>query len=154
MAFYQEKAVAAFWDNHWKCDNLRARIVRCQTDGQSVPAFKKWLPSGSRILEGGCGRGQLVHAFKYQGYLSFGLDFAKETVFRVKKAVPELDLITGDVFAVPLKDNFIDGYVSKGVIEHFWHGYDQIFSEMSRVIKENGFLFIAFPYMSPLPPIM
>jgi len=40
--------------------------------------------------------------------------------------------------------------VGKGVIEHFWEGYDEILKEAKRVIKPGGYLFLTFPYMSPL----
>jgi len=36
------------------------------------------------------------------------------------------------------------------VIEHFWEGYDGILKEAKRVIKPGGYLFLTFPYMSPL----
>ena len=37
-----------------------------------------------------------------------------------------------------------------GVIEHFWEGYEPAALEMARVIKDDGYLFLAFPYLSPL----
>jgi len=47
-------------------------------------------------------------------------------------------------------DNFFDGYWSLGVIEHFYEGYKEILKEMERIVKTKGYLFLTFPYMSPL----
>ena len=35
-----------------------------------------------------------------------------------------------------------------GVIEHFWDGYSDIASEMYRVLRPDGYLFLTFPSMS------
>ena len=94
--------------------------------------------------------GHQVHALNCQGYKARGIDFAEKTVHRVKEAVPELDIRVGDVRNLPIETNGLDGYVSIGVIEHFWEGYEAILSEMARTLKTKGFLFLDFPYMSPL----
>jgi hypothetical protein len=49
-----------------------------------------------------------------------------------------------------LKDGELDGYVSIGVIEHFLEGYDAIIAEIARTLRVGGFIFITFPYISPL----
>jgi SAM-dependent methyltransferase len=108
------------------------------------------LPQGATVLEGGCGMGYIVHALQYQGYKAIGVDFASETINNIKQAVPELDVRLGDVRALDLPDNSLDGYISVGVIEHFWEGYMPIVREMHRTLKIGGFLFVSFPYLSPL----
>lgn len=150
LAFYQEKATAEFWDRHWQIDDLRRYLEASTDDGLFVPAVKRNLPPGSLVLEGGCGRGQIVHALQHHGYRAVGVDFAAETVTRVKQALPELDVRLGDVRNLPIENATLDGYISGGVIEHFWEGYTPILAEMRRTLKPGGFLFITFPYMSPL----
>ena len=61
-----------------------------------------------------------------------------------------IDIRLGDVRRLPFYDNYFAGYWSLGVIEHFWEGYKVIALEMVRVIKNNGYLFLAFPCMNPL----
>lgn len=51
---------------------------------------------------------------------------------------------------LPFHDNTFVGYWSVGVIEHFWEGYGVILKEMRRVLKPGDYLFLSFPYMSPL----
>ncbi len=64
------------------------------------------------------------------GYQSAGVDFAKETIERVKEIIPKLDVRVGDVRDLQFPDNYLTGYWSLGVIEHFWDGYYDILEEM------------------------
>ncbi|MDP6593332.1 MAG: class I SAM-dependent methyltransferase [Candidatus Marinimicrobia bacterium] len=150
LSYFQEKASPEFWNKHWEIDDLRKHILSITSEEIFLPWVKKYLPPHSRILEGGCGRGQIVNVLKHQGYNPVGVDFAERTVWKVNEAVPELDIRLGDVRNLPFEDNEFDGYISVGVIEHFWEGFDSILAEMGRVIKPGGFLFISFPYMSPI----
>lgn len=150
IAFFQEKASPKFWDTHWSTGNLSTVVKNCIMDPIFIPAVKKYLKKNCSILEGGCGQGLLVHALQYNGYKAIGIDFAEKTVKAINDAVPELDVRVGDVRSLPLNDNELDGYISAGVIEHFWEGYDSIISEMARTVKKGGYLFISFPYMSLL----
>ena len=122
LAFYKAQATPDFWDHHWQIEDLRNSIISCTYDSTFIPAVKSHLPTGSTVLEGGCGLGQLVHALQCQGYRAIGVDFAASTVQRINDEVPELDVRIGDVRALELKDGELDGYVSAGVIEHFWEG--------------------------------
>lgn len=150
LAYFNQKATSDFWDKHWEIAELRRRIVSCTSDKLFIPAVKAYLPRGTTVLEGGCGQGQLVHALRYKGYNAIGVDFAEKTVRNIKQAVPELDVRVGDVRNLPIEDEELDGYVSVGVIEHFCEGYHLVLAEMKRTLKQGGFLFISFPYMSPL----
>jgi len=150
LAFYREKATPEFWDKHWSGVDLQTTLRKSTDDRLFIPLVKKHLPQKSVVLEGGCGTGHIVHALKYQGFQAIGIDFAEQTIQKVKEAAPELDVRVGDMFALDLPDNALDGYVSVGVIEHFWDGYEEIAREMHRTLKTGGFLFVSFPYMSPL----
>ena len=102
------------------------------------------------ILEGGCGSGINVVTLVNKGYKCIGIDYAKDTVGILNRYMPELDIRFGDVRKLPFLDHAFIGYWSWGVIEHFWEGYAAIASEIFRVLKENGYLFLVVPYMSPL----
>lgn len=150
LAFYKQKATAEFWDKHWQTEQLQTIIRRTTDDKLFIPLVKKYLPKESTVLEGGCGMGQIVYALKHHGYKAIGVDYAAQTIQKVKEAVPELDVRVGDVFSLDFPDNSLDGYISVGVIEHFWEGYQPIIQEMKRVLRPGGYLFISFPYLSPL----
>jgi SAM-dependent methyltransferase len=100
------------------------------------------------ILEGGCGIGQMVHAFKWQGYNAVGIDFARRTIKRVKVAVPELDIRFGDVRNLPFRDGEIAGYWSFGVIEHFWEGYERSVMKWNELSETEAICLSRFLYVS------
>jgi len=150
LAYYKEQASPLFWDAHWQIDDLKTYISSFRSDGTVIPMVKKYLPTGSVILEGGCGRGQLVHALQYLGYKAIGVDNAPKTILKIKEAVPDLDIRYGDVRKLNIETDSLDGYISIGVIEHFWEGYQSILSEMYRSLKIGGILFLSFPSLSPL----
>jgi len=149
LAYYQGSASPEFWDQHWKIGDLRVYLESSTDDDRFLPAVRRYLPAGSVILEGGCGRGQIVNALQYHGYRAIGIDYAGVTIERIKRAMPELDVRLGDVRNLNIEDSNLDGYISAGVIEHFWEGYFPIIKEMHRTLREGGFLFISFPFMSP-----
>ena len=113
---------------------------------------KKYLRSGSKILEGGCGAGNHVLSLKLHSYDVYGVDMASETIHSLlqRDDTEGVSIQIADVRKLPFEDNFFDGYWSLGVIEHFYEGYDSLIREAHRVLRKNGIFFLAFPHMSPL----
>ncbi len=153
LVYIEKKATPEFWDTQWQDEKLKTTILRGATERFIFPTTKKYLPLGSKILEGGCGKGQFVHSLQSRGYNAHGIDFASETVTKINSLLPELHITYGDVRHIDCPDAFYDGYWSLGVIEHFYEGYESILTEMSRVIRSGGYLFLTFPHMSLLRKI-
>ncbi len=148
LVYYGQQADQSFWDEHWSGRLTEADIKRLNVD--VVRWTKKFLPKGSKVLDAGCGTSHSVWSLRESGFDAWGVDFAAETVDAVKAAVPELQVIQGDVRALPFKDSSMDGIWSLGVIEHFPEGYGKIIDEMARVLRPGGYAFVTFPAMSPL----
>jgi len=152
LVYIQKKATGEFWDKLWIDENLRKHILSGKNDHFVSLVTKLFIsPSADKkIIDAGCGKGQYVYSLHHHGYSAYGIDFAPNIISAIQKATPEINVSEGDVRNMPFSNNFFDGYWSLGVIEHFYLGYDLILKEMSRVIKPGGYLFITFPYMSPL----
>lgn len=150
LAIFQKKATPDFWDEHWQQDDLKKAVSSKQIYHFLKSVTAKYLKPGTKILEGGCGIGQVVFNLQSWGYKAYGVDFAEQTIQTVKNLVPNLKLTVQDVRKLDFPDHFFDGYWSLGVIEHFYEGYDEITNEMARVLKPGGYLFLTFPVMSPL----
>jgi len=150
LALFTREATPEFWDEQWNKKELLKNI----TSGNTYHFLKRmtttYVPMGGRMLEGGCGTGQVVYAMNRWGYEAYGVDNAGNTVQTVNELVPHLRITRGDVRKLDFPDNHFDGYWSLGVIEHFWDGFQPITSEAARVLKPGGFLFLTFPWMSPL----
>lgn len=149
LVMFGQKATPEYWDKNWQRGDF-VKKVKCGKHNLLRKITKNFLNLNSKILEGGCGIGRNVYALKNWGYDVYGVDFAEKTVKKIKKEFPELKVSVQDVRNLDFSDNFFDGYWSIGVIEHFWQGYDEILQEAKRVIKTGGYLFLIFPYMSPL----
>lgn len=142
------QATPEFWDQQWAEGKVASYSDRAVSP--FVRATNKYLEKGSSLLEGGCGNAGKISALTDAGYRVVGVDFAENTVCRVKSVAPHLDVRLGDVFDLPFDDGEFDGYWSFGVIEHFWLGYDGILEEANRVLRKGGYVFITFPSMSLL----
>ena len=68
----------------------------------------------------------------------------------IKKYRPEVCPVLGDVCNLSLENESVDGYWSLGVIEHIYDGFDEILSEMYRVVRKGGYLSLTFPHMGKL----
>lgn len=152
LVFIGQEATPGFWDERWNVANLRKAIESGENERFISRITAKYIPSNKnrKILEGGCGKGNFVFSLRCHGYAAYGVDFAAETVKKINTVAPELNISIADVRELPFEDNFFDGYWSLGVIEHFYEGYERIAKEMLRVLKPGGFLFLTFPYLSPL----
>jgi SAM-dependent methyltransferase len=146
LVYLHEKATPAFWDDRWRSVG-KPPVVSPKDD--VVIITRKYLPPGSRVLEGGCGRANKVKAMADAGFQVVGIDFAEDTVRQATLDYPHLDIRKGDVRSLDLPAASFDGYWSIGVIEHFWDGYGPILAEAARVLKPGGYLFLTAPWFSP-----
>ena len=153
LVYIGKSATPDYWDSHWICTDRKFResLKRSKNNRFVLETLKKYIPDKKgQVLEGGCGRSQIVYCMHVHGYKAIGVDFAQKTIEQVKNAIPELDVRIGDVRDLPFPDDYFRGYWSLGVIEHFWDGYGVILKEMRRVLTNGGYVFLTFPYMSPL----
>ena len=149
LIYVGKAATEQFWDEHWQTDDFQ-RVAKAKPNSWVVKISERYLPKGSRILEGGCGSANHVYALHKRGFEIIGLDYAPKTVSLLNETVPELDIRLGDVRDLPFEDQFFDGYWSLGVIEHFWDGYNNIAEEIKRVLRPKGILFLTFPAMTDI----
>lgn len=144
LLYIDREADEEFWDEKWE-KSAKATFANPPRHGASVRTTGRYLPVGSRVLEGGCGFGDIVQALDKAGYAADGIDFAPKVVEAINTNWPHLNVTIGDVRNISSTDGFYDGYWSVGVIEHFPDGYESIASEMQRVLRPSGYLFLSFP---------
>lgn len=149
LVYINSLATSQFWDDHWQTNNFE-KAVKNNHNPFIIKNTQRYLSTGSRILEGGCGRGDKVYSLQNHGFDAYGVDFAPEVIEKINNVVPELQVTLGDVRKLEFSSNFFDGYWSLGVIEHFFNGYEDIASEMNRVLRPGGILFLTAPGLSPI----
>jgi len=146
LIYVGERATPEFWDHRWRAEGRPGPV---SPHDEVITVTERYLPRGSRVLEGGCGRANKVKAMATAGFRAIGVDFAEDAVKQARLNYPGLDIRRGDVRSLDFPDDFFDGYWSIGVIEHFWSGYGAILAEAARVVRPSGFLFLTAPWLSP-----
>lgn len=122
-------------------------------DGQHLKLILEFLPikSGMKILDLGTGSGYLAFSIaeKYPNAFIFGLDIVEKAleINRVKaekQRISNINFITYDGVNFPFDDSEFDMVVSRYALHHF-PDIQKSISEVSRVLKSGGFLFISDP---------
>jgi SAM-dependent methyltransferase len=94
-----------------------------------------------RIVEVGCGPGQIAAYLHAQGVSMEGIDLSPEMIAIASDAHPGIAFSVGDMFALPFADATIDGIVAFYAIVHTT---TFPFAEWHRVLAPGGYLALAF----------
>lgn len=127
---------------------LRYKEKYRQYHTTAIGLIKAFSPK--KVLDVGCGRGELVHAFIYSGFKAYGVDvssygiqYAKENLRRDvgKEELPfyELDIEEGNL---PFQDDSFDLITMFEVIDHL-RSYEHCINEIKRVLNQEGHFIIA-----------
>jgi ubiquinone/menaquinone biosynthesis C-methylase UbiE len=105
------------------------------------------LPPEARILDVGCGPGELVMSLLKQGYRVRGIDISQGMVDEANRTVREHGFSdrgmigVGDIEHLDFESVFFDVVVAAGVIEYQKQD-DAALAEMNRVLKPGGHLIL------------
>lgn len=110
--------------------------------------FYTYLPKHLPVLEAGCGLGQLVMALDAREYQVEGIDYALQTINRIKEYAPQLNVAQGDIYHINKPDGYYGGYISMGVLEHNPEGPVEGLLEARRVLHPEGVAFVTVPYLN------
>lgn len=114
---------------------------------QSIVIFLK-EKSLKKILDVGCGTGQLVRFFNKKGFNALGCDPSKEAVNFAQK-INSKSIKKASATQLPYKTGSFDLITSISVIEHLNQKEARKFlNEAKRVLKPNGYIFIITPNFS------
>jgi SAM-dependent methyltransferase len=150
LTYYLQSANQEFWEQQWAQSDLD-RAYAAASEGR-LGHFERWfpafLPKQGRIVEAGCGLAQHVVALRERGYSVEGIDWAPQTVERVKRRFPDLPIRVGDVLRIDVPDDHYSGYISLGVVEHRLAGPEPFIGEALRVLKPGGTAIFTVPFVN------
>ena len=111
-----------------------------------LPCFAA-VPSGASVLDLGCGAGLDSLLVAGTGASVLGLDFSEEMLSRARKSAEVMGVRTarfelGDAEAIPAATGSLDAALVNGIF-NLNPARDEIFSELARVIRPGGDLFVA-----------
>ncbi len=132
--YWEEYYTAARRLGHsWK-DEAKAfapLIVRLRSDGIS------------RVLDLGCGAGDLSSFLSGEGFQVIGLDLAESAVRFARERHPELKVVQANIAQrLPFQSGTFDAVTASLALHYFpWSTTLSIFEEVHRLISEGGFFF-------------
>ncbi|NWF75458.1 MAG: class I SAM-dependent methyltransferase [Nitrospirae bacterium] len=143
----QEKIWTESWEK--QKEDIDRFIEDCN---ERVDILAKYIKKGDKILDAGCGLGQVVFNLLNRGYDAYGIDFSAETIkiakeyHQQKYQETKERFFVSDIRELNFPANSFDVYVSYGVIEHFKKTeHEKIIKEAKRVLKNNGLIFLYYP---------
>jgi SAM-dependent methyltransferase len=99
---------------------------------------------GGKILDIGCGPGNLLKNAEINGLIPFGLDISMEALKIAKRNSPLSTLLLACGEKLPFGDDFFDYVTCMGSLEHFTD-MNEALKEMIRVSKKNAKFCIMVP---------
>ncbi len=98
---------------------------------------------GEKILDLGCGNGRFSQYLEKADYV--GVDFSEEMISEAKKRFPGKSFLVGNALNLPFEADFFDKAYSILMIHQIpSHEYRlQVLSEIKRVLKKDGIVFLA-----------
>jgi ubiquinone/menaquinone biosynthesis C-methylase UbiE len=121
-------------------------------EGRGVSTTKAKLVAGLgpkpglRVLDAGCGRGEVLLACARSGADVAGIDYAEAAVELTRETLtefPDADVQQGDITSLPWPDASFDRVLFGDVIEHLDPPQTvPALSELRRVLKPGGYLLV------------
>ncbi|HTZ14806.1 MAG TPA: methyltransferase domain-containing protein [Mycobacterium sp.] len=100
--------------------------------------------AGLDVLEAGCGEGYGADLISRVARRVIALDYDETTVAHVRAHYPRVEVMHGNLAALPLADASVDVVVNFQVIEHLWD-QTQFVRECARVLRPSGLLMVSTP---------
>lgn len=133
----------------WTEDQYRQLVAACR-DNPMTPFIKEHLPKNGPILEAGCGLGQFVKYFSDFSYNIYGIEVNQKAVEIVNRLDPHLKITQGNIESLPYPNNYFEGLMCFGVVEHIIEGPDKALSELYRVLQPGAKALISVPVFNTL----
>jgi ubiquinone/menaquinone biosynthesis C-methylase UbiE len=104
------------------------------------------IPVGARVLECGCGTGQLSTFLSIAGRRCLGVDLCVASLrcgrqFRDRHGLRTVDFIQGNLFDLPIAEETFDLVIAKGVLHHTPDAR-RSFHEVARRARPGGYVIV------------
>lgn len=141
-----------FWSHAYKDGNLKSFNLSLRKRFILKYINDLNLPKNCKILDMGCGSGEISIDLVSQGYTNIlGLDISEKLLTLAKKKIKsaknnskDISFHLGNVEDIQLDCNSFDIVIASGLIE--WIKWDRwACQEMQRVLKPNGHLIVTVP---------
>ena len=152
---WTDEKIKNFWGYFVENKGLLELSFAQEAGREILKIAKPFLNPHGENLDYGCGGGSLMEYLFENGISCAGLDSSPESLEIVKKNFSGNPLYKGVVLAtVPpydIKEGTYDFIFCVETVEHlFWDRLPSVFSEMYRMLKPGGYVFITTPFKENL----
>jgi len=105
--------------------------------------FERYLPSGGKVLEIGCGRGNFLSLLAQRGYGAYGTELSESSAARARSQLGD-HILVGKISEDSFQEASFDMVVLWHVLEHLYHPRE-VLQRAHRFLKEGGKMIVALP---------
>jgi SAM-dependent methyltransferase len=139
--FYEETP----FPNYQEFDSVSS-LIRKARQGRFAKLLDDQAPAGARILECGCGTGQLTNFLSIANRTVYGADICVNSLglgqeFKAANSLGGAHFLQMNLFRPALKPESFDLVISNGVLHHTSDPY-LAFESISRLVKPGGYLMV------------
>jgi len=144
------QAVKEFYEdtpfpNYDDFDGRRALLEKAR-EGLFARLLNEQIPYNARVLEVGCGTGQLTNFLAIANRSALGIDVCMNSLrlaqkFKVEHGLDRAAFAQMNLFAPAVKNDFFDIVISNGVLHHT-HDCRRAFRRISKLVRPGGFLVV------------
>jgi ubiquinone/menaquinone biosynthesis C-methylase UbiE len=133
---------SSYFDEQFNAESIeRSNNLRQEHYLKIIEPYKP-----TSVIELGCGISYFLPmaAEKYPDV--WGLDFAPQSISRMKKEFPDINYVVGDAMHTPFKAGDFDAVVAGEIIEHMEEP-EELVREMARITRDGGVILISTPHL-------
>ena len=143
-------AIKEFWEGQAARQELPEDLITHRDRNQrllEIELLSKYLPSGKRILDIGCGNGFSTAVFAKSAAEIVGIDYAPAMIERAKRNfghVPNVSFRSQDVLSLDFPPDSFDVVISQRCLINLgtWDNQQKAISNIANVVKPGGFFFL------------
>lgn len=134
------------WAACYAAPEPRSLVVKNLASRQrfALKMVEAGVSRGTKVLDVGCGPGEMAAKLMERGYEVWGLDIAEPMIRYARDRCGADRFRVGDIEHIPFRDNTFDAVVCLGVIEYL-DTDEQALREMWRVLKPGGTAVVSTP---------
>jgi ubiquinone/menaquinone biosynthesis C-methylase UbiE len=143
----RDQKIAAGYDRVSRAyaDHFHGELEHKPLDRALLDLFADELRGKGKVVDIGCGPGQIARALHDRGLDAMGLDISSEMVRIAREAAPAIPFVQGSMFELDASDGAWAGITAFYAIVHLDPSeLPRVFREMSRVLMPGGLLFLSF----------
>lgn len=146
LAKHYDLDAAAYQKRHYVDESIYDALQYRQAYIEALLADTE-LPANARILDVGCGPGELACSLTRRGFNVWGIDISNQMVEHARERLVNEGLSTadrltvGDIEKLDFGDTFFDVVIASGVIE-YQKTDEPALTEIHRVLKPGGHMII------------